>query len=57
MGTSVRERLNLEHELRLALERGEITVHYQPEFDLGTFHIVRFEDLVADRKATMIRRC
>jgi diguanylate cyclase (GGDEF)-like protein len=45
LGTSVRERLNLEHELRLALERGEITVHYQPEFELGTFNIVRFEAL------------
>jgi len=45
LGTSVRERLNLEHELRLALERGEITVHYQPEFDLGTMNIVRFEAL------------
>ncbi|MGD0732940.1 MAG: EAL domain-containing protein [Terracidiphilus sp.] len=45
LGTSARERLNLEHELRLALERGEITVHYQPEFDLGTMNIVRFEAL------------
>jgi diguanylate cyclase (GGDEF)-like protein len=45
LGTSVRERLNLEHELRLALERGGITVHYQPEFELGTLNIVRFEAL------------
>lgn len=45
LGTSVRERLNLEHELHHALERGGITVHYQPEFDLGTFNIVRFEAL------------
>jgi diguanylate cyclase len=45
LGTSVRERRNLEHELRLALERGEITVHYQPEFDLSTLNIVRFEAL------------
>ena len=45
LGTSVRERLNLEHELRHALERGGITVHYQPEFDLGTMKIVRFEAL------------
>jgi diguanylate cyclase (GGDEF)-like protein len=45
LGTSARERLNLEHELRLALERGEITVHYQPEFDLGGLNIVRFEAL------------
>jgi diguanylate cyclase len=45
LGTSVRERLNLEHELRHALKLGGITVHYQPEFDLGTRKIVRFEAL------------
>ena len=45
MGTSARERLNLEHELRLALEHGGITAHYQPEFELGTLNIVRFEAL------------
>lgn len=45
LGTSVRERLNLEHELRYALEHGEISVHYQPEFELGTYDIVRFEAL------------
>jgi predicted signal transduction protein with EAL and GGDEF domain len=45
LGTSVRERLNLEHELRHALEYGGITAHYQPEFDLGTHKIVRFEAL------------
>jgi len=45
LGTSARERLNLEHELRLALEHGGITVHYQPEFELGTLKIVCFEAL------------
>jgi predicted signal transduction protein with EAL and GGDEF domain len=45
LGTSARERQNLEHELRLALENGGISVHYQPEFDLGTMEIVRFEAL------------
>ena len=53
LGTSVRERLNLENELRLALERGEITVHYQPEFDLGTYKIVRFEALARWRHPTL----
>jgi diguanylate cyclase len=53
LGTSVRERLNLEHELRLALERGGITVHYQPEFDLGTMKIVRFEALARWNHATL----
>jgi diguanylate cyclase (GGDEF)-like protein len=45
MGTSARERLNLEYELRWALEQGGITVHYQPEFAVGSLRIVRFEAL------------
>ncbi|MGB0066258.1 MAG: EAL domain-containing protein, partial [Terracidiphilus sp.] len=45
MGVSVRERLTLENELRRAVANGEIEVHYQPEFDLATNAIVRFEAL------------
>ena len=45
MGVSVRERLTLENELRRAVAHGEIEVHYQPEFDLATNAIVRFEAL------------
>lgn len=45
LGSAARERLMLEGELRRALEKGEITVHYQPEFDLATNTIVRFEAL------------
>jgi len=38
--------LGLEHELRVALTNGEITVHYQPELDLTTDEIVGTEALV-----------
>src|SRR2546430_1085115 len=34
LGSSVRERLNLENQLRGALLRREIEVYYQPEFDV-----------------------
>jgi predicted signal transduction protein with EAL and GGDEF domain len=45
LGSAARERLTLEGELRRAIEKGEIIVHYQPEFDLATNRIVRFEAL------------
>ncbi len=45
LGNAARERLTLEGELRRAIEEGEITVHYQPEFDLAQNTIVRFEAL------------
>jgi diguanylate cyclase (GGDEF)-like protein len=45
LGYAARERITLESELRRAMERGEIWVDYQPEFDLGTDLIVRFEAL------------
>jgi EAL domain-containing protein (putative c-di-GMP-specific phosphodiesterase class I) len=40
------ELLGLEHELREGLERGEFSVHYQPEIDLDTRSIVGAEALV-----------
>ncbi|HTP69160.1 MAG TPA: EAL domain-containing protein [Dongiaceae bacterium] len=45
LGMLVRERLNLENQLRGAIGRGEIQVHYQPEFDVLTKRLVRFEAL------------
>jgi diguanylate cyclase len=40
-----RERLTLESQLRGAIGRKEIHLHYQPEFDLRTGRLVRFEAL------------
>ncbi len=45
LGVTVRERLNLENQLRGAIARREIDVHYQPEFDVETRQLVRFEAL------------
>jgi diguanylate cyclase (GGDEF)-like protein len=45
LGNSVRERLTLENELRHALSERKIAVHYQPEFDLASGRLVRFEAL------------
>ena len=45
IGSEVQERLSLEHQLRGALARREIFVHYQPEFELTENKVVRFEAL------------
>lgn len=45
IGCCIRERSTLEAELRGAIARGEIHLHYQPEFDLATHKVVRFEAL------------
>jgi len=45
IGSSVQERLSLENQLRGAMGRGEIVVHYQPEFDVHSNELVRFEAL------------
>lgn len=45
LGASIRERLNLETQLRYAIAQGEILVYYQPEFDVVSRRLVRFEAL------------
>ncbi|MEO5696915.1 MAG: GGDEF domain-containing phosphodiesterase, partial [Burkholderiaceae bacterium] len=40
------ERLNLETEMRHALDRGEMVLHYQPQFSAGDGSIIGFEALV-----------
>lgn len=45
LGVLVRERLSLENELRRAIGRAEIILHYQPEFDILSNRLLRFEAL------------
>lgn len=45
LGTTTRERMTLENALPYALANGQIAVHYQPQFDLTTGTLVRFEAL------------
>ncbi|MGC2580798.1 MAG: EAL domain-containing protein [Acidobacteriaceae bacterium] len=45
LGSAARERLTLEGALQHAIARGEISLQYQPEYDLATNSILRFEAL------------
>ncbi len=45
LGSLIHERLSLESQLRGAIGRGEIFLHYQPEFDVSSHRLVRFEAL------------
>jgi len=45
LGNSVRDRLTIENQMRQAIEDGDISVHYQPEFKVGSGDLVRFEAL------------
>lgn len=46
MNVRVRERLQLEHSLRQALEHGEFTLYYQPQVDCVTRQVVAVEALL-----------
>ncbi len=46
------DRLALESDLRLAVQRGELVLHYQPTVDLATGEIAGFEALVRWRHPT-----
>lgn len=46
IGDAANQRLELETSLRSAVENGEFSLQYQPEFDLRTQRLVRFEALL-----------
>jgi diguanylate cyclase (GGDEF)-like protein len=46
MSLQTMERIDLENDLRVALQRDELRVHYQPIVELGTEAIVGFEALI-----------
>jgi diguanylate cyclase (GGDEF)-like protein/PAS domain S-box-containing protein len=52
MARELGELLGLEHELRLGLQRGEFSLHYQPEIALDTGTIVGVEALLRWRSPT-----
>ena len=45
IGSAIHERLTIEHLLRGAMQHNEIFLHYQPEFDLSSNRLIRFEAL------------
>jgi diguanylate cyclase (GGDEF)-like protein/PAS domain S-box-containing protein len=46
MGAEVRERRMLEHDLRLAIARGELRLEYQPQMDILSEAVIGFEALL-----------
>ena len=46
MNAKARERLEIENNLRRALERGELSLHYQPQISFDSGEVVRYEALL-----------
>jgi diguanylate cyclase (GGDEF)-like protein len=53
IGQAANERMELETALRSAMENGELSLHYQPQFELATQKLVRFEALIRWSHPTM----
>ena len=53
MEERLRRRRNIERDLRLALSREELTLHYQPQFDIKTKKLTGFEALARWRHPTL----
>ncbi len=53
LGESMREHTTIENQLRHAIDAGEIAVYYQPEFEVGSQGLVRFEALARWNHATL----
>jgi len=52
MGAEVRDRRQLEHDLRLAISRNELWLAYQPQLDINRDKVVGFEALVRWKSPT-----
>ncbi|XLM21743.1 EAL domain-containing protein, partial [Chromobacterium piscinae] len=46
LGQQMRERIELEKELRHAIEKGQLALHYQPQIELASGQVVGVEALV-----------
>jgi diguanylate cyclase (GGDEF)-like protein/PAS domain S-box-containing protein len=46
LDAKVRARMHLENDLRLAVDRGEFILHYQPQIELATGHVIGAEALI-----------
>jgi len=53
IGHAASERLELETELRTALDENRLVLHYQPEFELESRRLVRFEALLRWQHPTL----
>jgi len=53
IGMAANSRLELETHLRSALEDHEFVLHYQPQFELATQRLIRFEALIRWEHATL----